>query len=154
MPWASTLQAAMVHASRTWTYSQTRCMVMSLSNISRCEGGGVSHGEIRRLRKPTSLRCTGRKTSALRCPLHFYLTLLCHLVELRAVLARIMPPRRPSYVPSFVQDCPHPKYSPHASRHRGELSSTAIPARFHPPRLRRPPRLHSPPYILRPWYIP
>src|SRR6266567_9362516 len=97
--------------------------------------GGVSHGEIRRLRKPTSLRCTGRKTSALRCPLHFYLTLLCHLVELRAVLARIMPPRRPSYVPSFVQDCPHPKYSPHASRHRGELSSTAIPARFHPPRL-------------------
>ena len=45
MPWASTLQAAMVHASRAWTYSQTRCMVMSLSNVSRCEGWCVTWGD-------------------------------------------------------------------------------------------------------------
>jgi len=46
MPWASTLKAAMVHARRTWTYSQTRCMVMSLSNVSRCEGWCVTWGDM------------------------------------------------------------------------------------------------------------
>ena len=45
MPWASTLNAAMVHASRAWTYSQTRCMVVSLSNVSRCEGWCVTWGD-------------------------------------------------------------------------------------------------------------